>query len=137
MEGATPQPQPPPPPPPPRAEQTGTPYQLYQPQYAQPPAPQVVYQQFVPQVENSGLASTARVMGIIALSLMLVGLVPCLGWVNWIMLPFSLLTFILSLIASLSVKNERARGMALMGLVFAAVAGFVGFFRLILGGGCL
>lgn len=141
MDGSPSEPLPPRPEPPRPPQYQQQPYQQqpYQQQYAQPPAPiqQVVYQQYAPQTGNSGLASAGRVLGIVSISLMLVGLVPCLGWVNWIMLPLSLLTFILSLAAAVTAKNERARGIALMGLVFAVIAGFVGFFRLVIGGGCL
>jgi hypothetical protein len=82
-------------------------------------------------------ASTPRTLGIIALSLMAVGLIPCLGWINYINLVLSLITLIISIVASSNAKTPPARSAAMIGLTFALIAGFVGFIRLVLGGGCL
>ena len=88
-------------------------------------------------VQDTGLATTVRTMGIVAISLMAVALIPCLGWLNYLNLIFSFITLVLSIVALASAKSDAARSSALMGLLLVIVAGFVGFVRLILGGGCI
>lgn len=110
---------------------------LSQPVYA----PQAVYApSFVSQPEirsQDASANTAKTLGIIAISLMVVGLIPCLGWINYFALLLSFITVILSIAASSNAKTQAAKSAATIGLVFALIAGFVGFIRLLLGGGCL
>jgi len=76
-------------------------------------------------------------MGIVALSLTLVGLVPCLGWLNYFNFAFSFVTFVLAIVAIASARSDAARTSAILGLVFVLIANVIGVFRLILGGGCL
>lgn len=87
--------------------------------------------------QDSGLATTVRTMGIVAISFMAVALVPCLGWLNYLNLTLSFVTLVLSIVALSSAKSDAARSSALVGLLLVIIAGFVGVFRLILGGGCL
>jgi hypothetical protein len=105
-----------------------------------PNATQVAYAPYaVPnsiQAQDSS-AATAKTMGIVAISLMVVGLIPCLGWLNYINLILGFITLIISIVALSNAKSAAARSAATIGMVFALVAGFVGFIRLILGGGCL
>lgn len=89
------------------------------------------------QFQDTGLANTGRIMGIIAISLMVVGLVPCVGWLNYINLPFSFVTIIICIVAASTAKSASARSSATLGLVLAIVADIVGFIRLVIGGGCL
>lgn len=86
---------------------------------------------------DSGLSATVRTMGIIAISLMLIGFIPCLGWLNYLNLTFSFITVILSIVALASAKTDSARGSAVIGLVLVVVAICLGVGRLIIGGGCL
>jgi hypothetical protein len=110
--------------------------------FAQPLyAPQAVYAPSLlsqPEIRSQdSAANTARTLGIIAISLMVVGLIPCLGWINYFGLLLSFITVILSIVAASNAKTQVARSAAIIGLVFALIAGFVGFIRLVLGGGCL
>ena len=88
-------------------------------------------------VQDSGLATTVRTMGIVAISFMAVALIPCLGWLNYLNLTLSFITLVLSIVALASAKSDAARSSALVGLLLVIIAGFVGVFRLILGGGCV
>ncbi|HEV7398389.1 MAG TPA: hypothetical protein VGN86_17890 [Pyrinomonadaceae bacterium] len=110
---------------------------LTQPVYAR----QAVYAAtFVSQPEirsQDASANTAKTLGITAISLMAVGLIPCLGWINYFALLLSFITVILSIVASSNAKTQAARSAATIGLVLALIAGFVGIIRLLLGGGCL
>jgi hypothetical protein len=107
------------------------------PQYA-PLVPNAPYSMTAPQTASqNAAANTARTLGIITLSLMAVGLIPCLGWLNYINLTLAFVTVIVSIIASSNSKTNAERSAAMIGLAFALIAGFVGFIRLILGGGCL
>jgi hypothetical protein len=115
----------------------------YQQPPQQPPQP-LIYQPVVvnpyaapSQPSGSSLPVMGMSMGIVVLSLMLVGLVPCLGWMNWFVLPLAGVTNILCWVSIFTEKDLTARNKALIGLVLSFVAIFIGGIRLILGGGCL
>src|SRR6202171_4694244 len=96
------------------------------------------YSQNSPQTQSLDHgANTARTMGIIVISLMVIGLIPCLGWLNYITLLLGFITVIISIVAVSGAKSIAAKNSALIGLTFALIAGFVGFLRLLIGGGCL
>lgn len=78
-------------------------------------------------------------MGIIAMCLAVVGLVPCLGWLNWLTLLVAPVADIVSFVAVLTERRQVPSpvGRALVGLILAFVATFVGGIRLALGGGCI
>ncbi len=76
------------------------------------------------------------IFGILALIGLLIGIIPCLGMVNWLNIPFAIVGAIISAIALVKTERER-EGMALTGLVLCAIAIVVGGFRLLLGGGIL
>lgn len=78
-------------------------------------------------------------MGIIVGCFMVCGLIPCLGWLNWFTLLFGIVTKILCWVAVFTEgrQDPAARTNAVIGLVIATVAVFIGAIRLILGGGCL
>ncbi|MEN3326045.1 MAG: hypothetical protein V7638_852 [Acidobacteriota bacterium] len=106
------------------------------------PPPQIQQVQYVlpPKsgaAADNGLPQTVRTMGIVALSLMLVGLIPCLGWVNYLNFAFSFVTLVLSIVALTSARSESARSSALIGLTLVIFANSIGVVRLVLGGGCL
>lgn len=106
-----------------------------------PVQPQVQYVPYavpasVPGPE-SNLPVAVRTMGIVALSLTLIGLIPCLGWVNYVNFAFCFVTFVLAIVAIASARSDAARTSAVLGLVMTLIADIVGVFRLILGGGCL
>ena len=115
-------------------------------QSSPPPSPQVQYVPYAvpaplapPQTaaQESGLPIAVRTMGIIALCLMVVALIPCLGWVNYFNFTFSFITFVLAVVAIASAKTDSARTSAILGLVLILIANSIGVVRLILGGGCL
>jgi hypothetical protein len=76
-------------------------------------------------------------MGIVALSFMLIGLIPCLGWFNYLNIVLSFITIIIGVVAIASAKSDADRTSALLGLAFVVLAIILGSIRLILGGGCL
>jgi hypothetical protein len=89
---------------------------------AQPaaPAPQiqyVTYQVNGPTVrrQDSGLGMTVRTMGIVALSFMLVGFIPCLGWLNYINIFLSFVTLIIGIVAVATAKSDADRTAAFPG----------------------
>ncbi len=76
------------------------------------------------------------VWGILAICGMVVAFFPCLGSLNWINIPFSVVGLIISIIALVTSLDPR-KGAAIAGVVLCAAAAFFGFIRLILGGGVL
>ncbi|HPD59977.1 MAG TPA: hypothetical protein PLL29_08195 [Paludibacteraceae bacterium] len=68
--------------------------------------------------------TASKTIGIIALILMIIGLIPLLGWINW----FVIILTIIGLIVGIFGKNNG--GMILNGIVLIVSA-----LRLIVGGG--
>lgn len=83
------------------------------------------------------LAMIGMVMGIVVLSFAIIGLVPCLGWLNWVTVTFGPITAITCVIGVILEKNQNMRNKAIVGLALAVIAVIIGGIRLFLGGGCL
>ena len=118
------------------------PFAQYQPPSAAPPALYVnqtpaLASSDAPDLQHGSLASASWGLGIASLCLMLVGLVPCLGWLNYFNFAVGLGAVITGAIVMSQSLNEKTISKAKLGLILAAVAMVVGFFRLILGAGCL
>jgi len=73
------------------------------------------------------------VWGIFALGGMFIGLIPCLGALNWINIPFAGIGLIISLAAQNS--NDANKTPAMLGVIFNGVAIALGIMRLIAGCG--
>lgn len=69
------------------------------------------------------------IWGIIALGGFLFGLIPCLGWFNWLNIPFAVLGLILSIVAKTQARPGEG-GLATAGIVLNAIAVLIGFLRL-------
>jgi hypothetical protein len=110
-----------------------------QPVAAAPQIQYLTYQVHGPttQRQDSGLGVTVRTMGIVALSFMFVGLIPCLGWLNYINIALSFITLIIGIVGIASAKSETDRGAAVLGVAMVVIAFFLGAGRLIIGGGCI
>lgn len=112
-----------------------------QPMTYNPPPMQVQHVIYQPvatvPAKSSGLSSVGMTMGIITLCLMIVGLIPCLGWMNWLMLFFGGITNILNWVAVFTDRTTAGRNKALIGLVLTFIAIFIGIIRLAIGGGCI
>ena len=128
-----------PPAPAPAAQPVPAAYPSPQPVATAPQLNYVTYQVNGPTAprQDSSVGATVRTMGIVALSFMLVGLIPCLGWLNYINLVLSFITIVMGIVAIASAKSDTERGAAFLGVALAVIAIFFGFGRLILGGGCL
>ncbi len=78
----------------------------------------------------------ALVWGILAFLGFLLGLIPCLGWVNWVNIPFATVGVIIGIVAlSQAGAERRPLGPAILGLVLSVTAVVFGVIRLLLGGG--
>ena len=105
-------------------------------------APQIQYVSYqingpTTQRHDTGLGTTVRTMGIIALSFMLVGFIPCLGWLNYLNIFLSFITLIIGIVAIASAKSDADRTSAFLGVALVAIAIVLGTGRLIIGGGCI
>jgi uncharacterized RDD family membrane protein YckC len=74
--------------------------------------------------------------GILAVIGFFVALLPCLGSLNWINIPFSSIGLILNIVALVTAKTP-SKGKAIVGLILCAVAVLIGVIRLAAGGGVL
>lgn len=72
--------------------------------------------------------------GILAFCGMFIGLIPCLGSLNWINIPFSVIGTVVGIIAVVS-SNRGASKAGVVGLVLCVIAGLFGMIRLTLGHG--
>jgi hypothetical protein len=103
----------------------------YQPPY---PAP---YPPAQAATTNTSLPRVGMTMGIVVACIAVVGLIPCLGWLNWFALILGKATFIVCIIALASDKDASRKSMATIGLVLSSVTVVVAIIRLIIGGGCI
>lgn len=78
------------------------------------------------------------VFGILAFLFMLVGLIPCLGWSNWILtLPFSVIGLIMAGFLYQQSDEAKQDNSVKIGLFLNGCAFVVGVIRLFVGGGIL
>ena len=82
------------------------------------------------------MLTLSLVWGILAIVGMIVGFFPCLGSLNWLNIPFSVIGLIISIVSVVTSK-EAKKGGGIAGIVLCAVAVLFGFIRLIAGGGVL
>ena len=75
-------------------------------------------------------------LGVVSCAMMLLGLMPCFGGLNWLVIPIALIGIVLSGVG-FSKSEKDSRGAATAGLVLSILALVFGVIRLILGGGVL
>lgn len=76
------------------------------------------------------------ILGILSLLGMLTAFIPCLGWLNWLNIPFAVVGLIVSIVAYNNDKLEPEK-QSTAGIILCAVAIVLGGLRLILGGGII
>lgn len=76
------------------------------------------------------------IWGILAIVGLAVGFLPCVGWFNWLNIPFAGVGLIISIIA-MAQSRPGTQGAATGGLALNLIAIVFGVVRLILGGGVL
>ena len=74
--------------------------------------------------------------GIVALCWMVLALIPLLGIMNWLLIPFAAVGAIIAAIGILFTRTEN-RGRAKAGLVLNGIVIIVGIVRLSMGGGVI
>jgi hypothetical protein len=72
--------------------------------------------------------------GILALGGMLVGLIPCFGWLNWFNIPFAFAGFIFSVVAHLTGRGPTRQN-SLVAIILCVLAILLGSKRLVAGFG--
>jgi hypothetical protein len=82
------------------------------------------------------MQTLALIWGILAGIGMLIAFFPCLGWLNWLHIPFSGIGLIVSIVA-LATAKEGSRTPSIAGVVLCAIAVVFGLIRLAAGGGIL
>ncbi len=76
----------------------------------------------------------SMIWGILSLIGMFIGMIPLLGWYNWINIPFAVIGLIISIVA-VSTGDPVRRGPATAGLICCVVAIVLGALRLTIGFG--
>lgn len=82
------------------------------------------------------MSVVSLVWGILSLLGLFVAFVPCLGSLNWLNIPFSVIGLIISIVAVSKAPPDK-KGAPIAGTVMCAIAVMLGMFRLIAGGGIL
>lgn len=77
-------------------------------------------------IRNAIMKTLGRIFGILSLVGLVIGMIPLLGWLNWLNIPFALLGLLFSILG-------KSKG----GIILCIVAAFLGMLRLMLGGGIL
>ncbi len=72
--------------------------------------------------------------GILALVGMVVGFIPCFGWLNWLNIPFAFAGLIVSIIANV-VARPGDRNNSLVAMILCVLAILLGSKRLVAGWG--
>jgi hypothetical protein len=80
------------------------------------------------------MQNVSMALGLVVLLGMFAGLVPCLGWLNWLNIPLALAALIVSTIAMVNHKVGPPTR-SVVGMVLSVIAVVVGALRLLLGGG--
>ena len=76
------------------------------------------------------------VWGIVAMFLMVLALIPLLGWSNWLLIPFAAVGAIIGAIGILFTSSAKT-GRAKTGLLLNGIVIVVGIIRLGIGGGII
>jgi hypothetical protein len=82
------------------------------------------------------MQTLSLIWGILAMLGMLVAFFPCLGALNWLNIPFSVIGLIISVVAMGNAPIGR-QGTAKAGVILCALATVLGVIRLAIGGGLL
>jgi cobalamin biosynthesis protein CobD/CbiB len=79
------------------------------------------------------------VLGILSILGLIVGFFPCLGALNWLVIPIAIIGLVISLVARNRSKQAgvKTSGLVVAGLIMSSITIVFGFIRLILGGGLL
>ncbi len=74
--------------------------------------------------------------GILSMVLMVIALIPLVGWANWLLIPFAAVGAVIGAIGVLFTRSER-NGRAKAGLLLNGIVIVVGIVRLGIGGGVI
>jgi hypothetical protein len=76
----------------------------------------------------------ALTWGLLSIAAVGLAFLPCFGSLNWVVIPFAGLGFLLSVFAFMGGDDEN-RGGSAAGMACCGLAALFGIFRLVLGGG--
>jgi pSer/pThr/pTyr-binding forkhead associated (FHA) protein len=111
------------------------------PQFPPPQSPPQNYPPTQPNYQvhhyhtSGNVSTTGQTLGTVALCVMLVGLVPCFGWISWFTVLLGGAGAVVSLIDLTSNQNPSAKNSATTGLILSLVAVGIGAVRLVIGAG--
>lgn len=86
--------------------------------------------------KDSPLCGPALAWGILVFAGFCVGLLPCLGWLNWITVPSAYAGMVVNIVALVKTRH-RTPPAAVAGLLLSLIAAKLGLLRLLVGGGLL
>jgi hypothetical protein len=78
------------------------------------------------------MQTVSLIWGILALVSMLVALTPCLGALNWLVVPFAGLGLVFCVVV-FAIDRAQNKAGSIAGIIACAVAMVIGFLRLIIG----
>lgn len=81
------------------------------------------------------MAIFSLILGILSLIFMVPGLIPCLGWLNWVNLPLSGLGLLIALYLYTRSEENAKDSTTKLALYLNGASFIIGVLRLIVGGG--
>ena len=77
------------------------------------------------------------IWGVLSIFLMMLGLFPCFGAINWIAIPFAVIGLLICGLAVALANQSESKASGIVGIVLCISVMIFGGIRLILGGGIL
>ncbi len=66
---------------------------------------------------------------------MLIAFIPCLGFLNWVVIPFAMISLVINIIAYVNTPYNFPKSTIVAGLILSTISILFGLLRLIIGGG--
>ena len=83
------------------------------------------------------MQTISLIWGVLAALGMIVAFTPCLGALNWLVIPFAAIGLIFSIVTLATAPAIQRKTPSIAGIVLCGIAVVFGFIRLLMGGGIL
>lgn len=81
------------------------------------------------------LGFISLLIGILSIMGMLIAFIPCLGFLNWLSIPFAMIGLVINIISYIYAGPDTSKTQIVAGIAMCAISICLGIFRLIIGGG--
>jgi hypothetical protein len=74
-------------------------------------------------------------IGIFSIVGMMIAFIPCLGFLNWLSIPFAMIGLVINIVSYIYAGPSTSKTHIVAGIIMCAISICVGILRLIIGGG--